>query len=645
MKKSILIIAGALVLSSLSAFASDIKTYPVQGVFLADTISNPNFVNLVKKEARTTFIPKFMKEFNDNFDNAVQAITNKNKNKTIVSYLSIPRASFYQDKKPSGIEYFLPITTSLNFVNITSGEVLYSTSSTVYEQTQENDIENFNKLYIDAYNRAVGNVVKSAKSEFHPFEISTKIVDRYKNLYILDKGLDSGISNEDLLTDDDENQMVIIYSTMGYSIGKILFGDEVQKNDLFTKQSNSAGVGQVKKIKVLLLNDVKNVDIYDLFATSLGQNSKMNLVLTNPTYNKMKSTVVGLNKEFNAQNVYQKNLPNYFLSVEQTIPVKTSFKMNLNGLESAYFQVMGCGTIFDKTGRIVFSQCVNEQTEPRYNYDEFNVSDETMLEILRKNMTDSLAQKINEKIVFKDFQFKVKNVNSDTIELEDKYGVLNEGNIVGIYKNVKSENGTDYLVPTFDYEVLENTQGIALCRLSNFYVDGLDKPNKDDIAAITMVVANNGTNFYKIDNNVTAIDGNVVEVGELDKVVLPAIASGFSKPVVVQDETIMKTVSNVNSSGMFNKKMQTVQNISDLKIVPSYKIELFKHAVKGLNKIDTYDVTAILEIYKGEQKISQNAVSQDVTLTLPLKGGERTLKHELRNALYDLFISVAKGLK
>ena len=72
MKKSILIIAGALVLSSLSAFASDIKTYPVQGVFLADTISNPNFVNLVKKEARTTFIPKFMKEFNDNFDNTLE---------------------------------------------------------------------------------------------------------------------------------------------------------------------------------------------------------------------------------------------------------------------------------------------------------------------------------------------------------------------------------------------------------------------------------------------------------------------------------------------------------------------------------------------------------------------------------------------
>jgi hypothetical protein len=153
---------------------------------------------------------------------------------------------------------------------------------------------------LSAYKDSLANVIEKSKTNFHPFEIPVKVVDIYKNLYILDKGSEVGIAEDDLLFDSNENQLSIIYSTLNYSIAKPVLGNDIKVNSVFAKQSNNGGINQIKKPKVLLINDMGNSSIYDLLITNLGDNSKINLLATNPTFNEMRKTVIDINSNLNA---------------------------------------------------------------------------------------------------------------------------------------------------------------------------------------------------------------------------------------------------------------------------------------------------------------------------------------------------------
>ena len=134
MKKILMLIFsfGALMAMPPFSFAaySSIKTYPVQGIFVSnqnenkkitfdkkdeDTSFEINFMSdefkdLIKYRQRDFFIPEFIKTYLANFQDTTSELTDKNKYKTIVSYISIPRASKYIVKKPNGNEIFLPLT-------------------------------------------------------------------------------------------------------------------------------------------------------------------------------------------------------------------------------------------------------------------------------------------------------------------------------------------------------------------------------------------------------------------------------------------------------------------------------------------------------------------------------------------------------
>ncbi len=60
-------------------------------------------------------------------------LDNKNKYNTFVVWIDIQRVSQYKiDKSQKLIDYYLPLTMSINFANMVTGEILYSYSYTYY---------------------------------------------------------------------------------------------------------------------------------------------------------------------------------------------------------------------------------------------------------------------------------------------------------------------------------------------------------------------------------------------------------------------------------------------------------------------------------------------------------------------------------
>lgn len=668
MKKILMLIFsfGALMAMPPFSFAADssIKTYPVQGIFVSnqnenkkitfdkkdeDTSFEINFMSdefkdLIKYRQRDFFIPEFIKTYLANFQDTTSELTDKNKYKTIVSYISIPRASKYIVKKPNGNEIFLPLTTSLTFVNVLTGETIYSTSHTIYNKLLEDNYEQITEKYMSAYKDSLANVIEKSKTNFHPFEIPVKVINIYKNLYILDKGSEVGIAEDDLLFDSNENQLSIIYSTLNYSIAKPVLGNDIKVNSVFAKQSNNGGINQIKKPKVLLINDMGNSSIYDLLITNLGDNSKINLLATNPTFNEMRKTVVDINNNFKSTNIVPKNLPDYFLLFNFTPPVKTAFKQNQSGLDSIYYQMLGCGTMFDKTGKVVFSKCADDKTEPRFSNQDYGTSEADITGILFKNLIAKISQQINAQIEFREYEFKIKQIENNEIVIEDKSEILSEGDVVTIFKSHKA-NGNEYLIPEFKYNVITVSKGLATCYLDYPYNDNIEKPSKSDVAKSSMIVSAGGANFYKVDTSNMKLSDSNVTIKHLDKFITPIIGTSFKKPLSLDNTTIEDKMNAVNGTLMFRDKLNISKSASDSKVIPYYSVVLKKHKVKGYTKIDTYKLTVGIKISEKGKIVADKSVNQDITITLPLKNDEPTLQIELIKVIYPPMQQLIGNLK
>ena len=668
MKKILMLIFsfGALMAMPPFSFAADssIKTYPVQGIFVSnqnenkkitfdkkdeDTSFEINFMSdefksLIKDRQRNFFIPEFIKTYLANFSDTTSELTDKNKYKTIVSYISIPRASKYIVKKPNGNEIFLPLTTSLTFVNVLTGETIYSTSHTIYNKLLEDNYEQITEKYMSAYRDSLANVIEKSKTNFHPFEIPVKVIDIYKNLYILDKGSEVGIAEDDLLFDSNENQLSIIYSTLNYSIAKPVLGNDIKVNSVFAKQSNNGGINQIKKPKVLLINDMGNSSIYDLLITNLGDNSKINLLATNPTFNEMRKTVIDINSNFKSTNIVPKNLPDYFLLFNFTPPVKTAFKQNQSGLDSIYYQMLGCGTMFDKTGKVVFAKCADDKTEPRFSNQDYGTSEADIAGILFKNLIAKISQQINAQIEFREYEFKIKQIENNEIVIEDKSEILSEGDVVTIFKSHKA-NGNEYLIPEFKYNVIAVSKGLATCSLDYPYTDNIEKPSKSDVAKSSMIVSAGGSNFYKVDTSNMKLSDSNVAIKHLDKFITPIIGTSFKKPLSLDNTTIEDKMNAVNGTLMFRDKLNISKSASDSKVIPYYSAVLKKHKVKGYTKIDTYKLTVGIKISEKGKIVADKSVNQDITITLPLKNDEPTLQIELIKVIYPTMQQLIGNLK
>ena len=377
----------------------------------------------------------------------------------------------------------------------------------------------------------------------------------------------------------------------------------------------------------------------------MGEESKINLLTTNPTFNAMRKTVIGLNSKFSSSNISAKNLPDYFLLFSFTPPIKTTFIQNQAGLKSSYFQMLACGTMFDKTGKVVFSKCVDDKTEPRASVQTFGAADGDITGILVKNLIEKIAMQINSKIEFKEYEFKIKKIENNDIILEDKDGILSEGNQITIFKKNKSLSGAEYLLPAFLYRVVSTSNGTAQCTFDYPYSDDIEKPTKSNVAKSSMIVAAGGSNFYKVDTSNLVLTDSEVKIRHLDKFLVPIIGSGFKKPLTLDNSVIEKKMDAVNSTLMFKDKLIIPPNTSGLEVLPYYRVNLKKQKVVGYSKINKYKLLVGIKVSDKGKIVNNKSVEKEIEMVLPTRNEQPVLQIELLKVIYPTLQQLAETLK
>ena len=644
--KNFILLMIALLVSAIPSQANELNVYPIPAVFTSKNIKISAF-NKVLTNNMQSFTNQYLTLFDKYFPNANKELSDKTKYKTFATYINVPRASQYPVKKSENLlDIYLPLTMSINFVNMASGETLYTypltnyfkyeTTFTTDEAERKNTISNLCKKN---YEQTMEELVKQASQDFKPFDITTKIIDTYRSLYVLDKGIETGIAKGDLLTDENFNQISIIYSDLGYSVAKKILGNP-NSNGNFKKFTNSS-ITQLKKPKILFINDFNDEKLYNVFSSSLGSSANFSLMTTDKTFLDMQQALTSLNMGFKTSNLYNRTMPDYFLKLYFTKPIYAQYKSNKEYYNVDRYGMIACGVIFDKAGRVVYSQCEHEELKNEVIGD-IRFKDEANYEIIGKNILTKLAESMQKNVQFKNIKFKITKTDNQYLTLADADGYLKAGNVLTVFKKIRTEkSGKEILIPIWDYRVIITDGGFAECKMSKPYIDGIDYPSKSDVVQMNTITRSaNKANMYNYNPDVVELDGNEISLNYFEQIAFAALSSTIKAPIVMHPADFEEQIKELNSLG-FKDKIEITENSKKLTIKPVYRTKLLSKEIKGNVIKQEYEITVGIVTKKNNEIIKKDGLVQNVTFYIPKENNETIIEYELLKAIYPLLQQIA----
>lgn len=649
MIRNFLISIAVIFITAMGVIAEEeTKIYPLPAVIISNSVDNSAF-NKVFSNNQSLFISDYLQTIHKYFHNSIDSFSDKEKYKTYVAYVHVPRATeYFVSVSENLIDIYLPLTMSINFANMSTGEILYSypmTNYFKYRTSKETDAEKRKSTMIDLckqnYQKTLNEIVEKASVEFKPYDIETSIIDTYKETFVFDKGLESGITKSDILIDKKNNSLSVIYSDLGYSVAVKLLGKPANNEKYY--KTTTTSISQLKKPKILFINDFNDEKLYNIFSTSFTNNADFSLITTDNTYYDMQRALISLNQEYKTRNAYNRALPDYFLKLYFNKPSYTQYKSDKAYFNVDKYDMIACGVIFDKTGRAVYSKCVDEKLVNKV-VENIRFDDKANYEILAKNLLLKLAGFMQQDIKFNDITFKLMSINDDYITLSDNNGYLKIGNKLTIFKKIQTEkSGREIFVPTWEYVVIKNENGEAIARMSRPFLADTKYPMKKDIVKMTLMTrAANKANMFNYNPDKVEINGNEVSLNNFEQIAFAALASSLQAPIAMHPADFQNQIDFLNSLG-FKEQIKIPENPYNLTIKTMYKIKLIKSEEK-LNVLkNEYEITIGVISKKDGKTLKQDGVQQNVTIVIPKEKYEDTLQNELVKYIYPLIQQVASN--
>lgn len=652
-KRNIITLVAVLTTAT-CVWANDLVVYPVKNIFRSFKIDNPIYEQMYQQN-KTSLLTNYNNGFRSRFKNAINEITDSTKYKTYAVYVTVPRASKYEPpakKQGSEQDVYCPVTMNINFVNIVSGETLYTAHKTAFSKLTfdsdvSDDIKNreLAKTYKEDTEKLITELLNQSSKEFKPFDISTCIIDVFKNIYVLDKGAGAGIAKGNILINEKSERIKVIYSDKDYSIAKNMLGN-AQIGDVFHKFSLNNSVEQVQKPKILFFNDFANDKFYSIFSGALGNDTKFSLMTMDDSYQVMQRLLPKLNNDFDDAVLEERDMPDYLLKLYLSKPAYAKYKTEKSYIENDKYGMVACGVIFDKTGRVVYSTCADDETNEEVKAD-YRLDKASHFEVTEKNVLLKLANAMKNNIQFQDVVLKIQKSDEDFIYLLDPNGYLKKGLNVTVFKTVKPEKlNREILVPTWDYKVINIEKGIAVCKPIKSYATGIKKPCKSDVvkmAVISSTSSKKANLFNYIPDNIE-LEGNefVIPQREFEGVAFAALSSTLQAPIAVPDKDFESYLSNMSDRG-FKRNINIAENSDKLSLSVSYKIvkksEKFLNKGKIINR--QYVVTVNLIGKKDNTIIKQKSANKIIQIVVPKLDNEDITRYEMLKTIYPLVQQLA----
>jgi len=645
--KKLLIFLISLFISTAAIAAEETKIYVLPDIVKSQNISSPKFEEIYKKNINW-FKNTFTEKFKDAFPNTAAEISDENKYKTFAAYLTLSRVS-QNNIGDKSVQAYIPMTGTLNFVSPVSSEILYSeswTHRTTLNISKENasSAEKLTPAYKETYSNVLNHIIAEAKDKFTPFAIEAKVIDKYKNLYILDKGLSDGIAKGDSIRDDHNNFLSIIYSDLNYSIAIPMLGSP-EKNSVFRKHANSS-ISQLKKPKILFINNSSD-KVYNLFSAAIGSNADFSLTAISPSYAQMQEYLTAENKNYSYENLNNRPIPEYFIKLHFISMLHGVYPTNKSYNDVDRYGALACADIFNRQGEVIYSVCkTSEFTDEDINSRKFE--EDYQFETLTRNVFSELAKDLAQNVKFKTASIPISKVNDETITLKDTNNILNYGDFVSVMKKVKTDKITDEVtIPTWGYKVIDIQGTSVTCSKILPIADDLPLPKKKDFVIANAISMNKTkTAAYNFITGTSEMKGSDIHLDKFDDLAFNAIASNINLPVSVNSEDFKKQIDELNDGGYgFKYKLKAPENKEGKSIEAKYRIKLLEEKKKGRFLEHKYEITCGIKVNDGKHEPKKSGLKQTVTIQVPPQNNEKIIKYELLKSMLPLLEQTVKNFK
>jgi len=644
------------------AAAEQIQVYPLQALFVSDKANaNELFRKAISSDEsgnnRKYAISHFLDEFKKQFPNSTTTISALNKYSTFAVFLQIPRVSQYKVvKSDSLVDLYLPMTMTISFANMGTGEVLYTYTYTYYSKRSATfkslkNEEVTTELYRDSFNSLLEKVITTAKENFRPFSVATEIKKEWNGLYIVDKGDAQGITKGDTLIGPQGLPLTVLYAAGRYAVTQPIMG-EPKVGMIFNKLSNGY-LDELKKPKVMLMpgSTVKNgvnipeQMIYQLFINGLGENAAFSLISIDKIFYDAQKVVTqdtGL-----AQAVtQQRELPEYYLRLQFNGPVSATIPSNKLDVSYDEHSIRACGDFLDRSGRVLYGKCVDEKITDEI-IAGIRFAKEDREEVVVKNAIVKLADDFVQAVRFKRFELEIQASDADKVSLVDKAGLLEPGENAQVFRNIGQIEGIEGAihVPTWLLSVFGRNANTVEAALVGPLTHGMPKPSMADNVLVEGMVSNVKDPLKRF----RICDKSKAESLEgWSKQTYYAVVEGLGYPLY-DSVTFNKALLEIQKAGYgfksSNDNKPIIVSVPDYCIEPVTKATLNSKEDKEGYSAHQYNLLAGIKVFKNNEMIWKKGLQQSITISCPNGADEEYINYELSKSICSLLTDLAKKIE
>lgn len=665
MRRTIICVLVALVtLSCVTwSFAADeqIQVYPVQALFVSDKAKeNEQFRKAISSDNlgtdRKYAVSRFLDEFKKQFPNYASTINDRNKYSTFAVFLQIPRVSQYKIvKSDTLVDLYLPMTMTVSFANMGTGEVLYTYTYTYYSKREATfaslkDETVTSELYRETFDSLLQKVILNAKENFKPFTVSAVIKKEWQGLYLLDKGDSQGVIKGDTLVGPGGLPLTVVYAAGKYSVAQPIMG-EPKIGMAFTKLSNG-NMDEMKKPKVMLMPGVavKNGTnlpeqmIYQLFTNALGKNAAFSLISIDKGFYDVQRVVTqetGLTQAV----TQQRELPEYYLRLQFNGPVSATLISNKADVTYDEHSVRACGDFLDRSGRVLYGKCVDEKISDEI-VRGIRFLKEDREEVVVKNVIIKLADDFIQAVKFKRFELPINDSVGDSVTIKDKAGLLAIGDNGYVFSNIGKIDGIDGDVhmPTWILSIMNRKSQTVEAALVAPSAKGVPKPSSNDNVLVEGMV----TNVKDPKKRFNLCDKAQEEsVGVMSKQIYYSVVEGLGYPFY-DAASFNKALQPIKSAAYgFKPSKEESITPTDLGycIEPVTKITLDKTEQMDGYSSHKYSLVAGIRVHGKKEVVWKKGLQQSVNISCPDGAGEEYVNYEISKAVCALITGIAQKIE
>ncbi len=480
-----------LLLASTGLASADVRyeLFPVGGVFFSDdaesSLIDADFRSVLSREELHYFEERFRKRFRLR---AADTISEANYRRTYAVSLQIARASRYTVEKIDGtVDLYAPVTASIYFTNLATGEVLYAntrtTIKTVSAMPDPSEIgKRIASLFIDSYRDVVDDLVGDAAKRFHPEMITATVRTSWNKLAVLDAGKDKGLAPGDALEGDGGKVLRVISSGASHAVARAEEGT-FATGSKFTKIINGT-LDDVRKPRLLPLvvrhpKDFPDDALVQVFSDELSSEARISLIPVNRTFGAVLRAVkaqIKLSRELS-----QREWPTYFVRFSVLEPLSYERPTNLAYKTLRVTLALAYAEVIDHAGRVLYAARGTDRLEDEIT-SGMALDLRARKEIAVKNALHALAKRFAAEFKLETASLPVVQ-GGQKLSVRDEHGFIVAGDSAKTFRNIGKFGGieTDVLVPTWEVKAVGREGDLAQLTTGDYLAAGVPLPEPGDV--------------------------------------------------------------------------------------------------------------------------------------------------------------------